>query len=97
VPLPVGSLLRSCQNLGGIIEFYDVKERRTLAATEHMQATVVSYDPSGRFVITAKTQPMVPSNMVAARDTVRGLGADPVRRGVWGGRWAVGELRSAGN
>ena len=65
-----------------------MKERRTLAATEHMQATVVSYDPSGRFVITAKTQPMVASNMVAA--------ATPTKTGITAAdREAIENLNTA--
>ncbi len=62
---------RDCvQNLGGVLEFYDVKEARSLITTEHLQATLVSFDPSGRFVVTAKTQPLVEAHHVITRDMV---------------------------
>jgi len=44
--------------LNGQLEFYDVDERATLAERSHYRCNCVSWDPSGRTVATAVTQPI---------------------------------------
>jgi len=42
----------------GILEFHDLNNKETTAMIEHFMCTDVEWDPSGRYVMTAVTQPI---------------------------------------
>jgi len=44
--------------LNGVLEFYDVNNKETIALLEHYMCTDVEWDPSGRFVISSVIQPL---------------------------------------
>jgi Eukaryotic translation initiation factor eIF2A len=50
-------LLANLQSLEGDMTFYDVKRRVEHRRAEHVQATGATWDPSGRYCVTYKTQP----------------------------------------
>ena len=64
-------LLLGSANLGGLLEFYNVEQRRSFGSAEHPQASGAVWDPSGRLVATLKAQPLPRPGMdVAIRETV---------------------------
>jgi len=44
--------------LSGYLEWYDVSAKETCASVQHFMCTDVEWDPSGRYVLTAVTQPL---------------------------------------
>jgi len=45
-------------NASGVLEFYDCDAGETVAFVEHFMCVDVEWDPSGRYVLTAVTQPL---------------------------------------
>jgi len=57
---PIGNIviLAGLGALSGFLEWYDVTAKETCASLQHFMCTDVEWDPSGRYVITAVTQPL---------------------------------------
>jgi len=51
-------ILAGLGSFNGQLEFYDVDNSETLTVFEHFMCTEVLWDPSGRYVITAVSQPL---------------------------------------
>lgn len=61
---PAGNVLILANIAGssGHLEFYDVKKNETISEQDHFKCTNIEWDPSGRYVLTAATQPFGDSN-----------------------------------
>lgn len=51
-------LLASLGQLGGELEFFDAKVKKSMAKQSHHSCTEIAWDPSGRYVSTAVCQPL---------------------------------------
>ena len=67
-PLGGTCVLAGMDALNGKLEFFDVDEEYSYGEREHIQANFVAFDPSGRFVVSAKSQPMLDIREVQPRD-----------------------------